>query len=275
MFTLITQKLNALINNKKLRYLLLSIVTVLALYVMTMSAETPTDLFYLIGFVLLFAVGSVLVAQFTSLISTSYVLFMVLPVHLVIGFMTSFYFFPNLSVLIKMIAFILAGIIIYVLFLINNVFLVVEEKGTLIPLYNAAISWVQMIIVIIAIPYFSGIFKVPSNYISQNVFVMVSSFMFYFYMIWAVTFDPDIKKTSVSERTILATLLSFITFCCGMAVSFVPTESFLRALFLVSVVLFSLAYIQAHYKNRLNTRMIMEYGFISLIFFLILLAFNP
>lgn len=268
------KKLKAFIYNKKTRYLMLSVITVFVLYGMSYSIETGSDLFYLVGFVLLFAVGSVLVAQFTNLVSTSYVLFMVLPVHLIIGFITSFYFFPNLSIFIKAIAFLAAGVITYVLFLVNNVFLVVEEKGSLIPLYNVAISWVQMIIVIIAIPYFSGLFKVPGNYISQNVFVMVSSFMFYFYMIWAMSFDPDVRDTSVTERTVLSTLLAFITFCFAMGVSFIPSESFLRALFVVSVVLFSLAYIQALYKNRLNIRMMLEYGVISLIFFAILITFH-
>lgn len=88
-------------------------------------------------------------------------------------------------------------------------------------------------------------------------------------------FDPDIKKTDIKEKIVIIIYFAFITYITGLAVSFIPTETFLKAMFIAAVNMFSIAYIYAHYKNRITTRLLLEYGVICLIFFLLLLIFRP
>ncbi|MCA9750432.1 MAG: hypothetical protein KC414_15080, partial [Romboutsia sp.] len=165
--------------------------------------------------------------------------------------------------------------LLYVIFLVNNIFLVVLEEGSLIPLYSAAITWVQIIIIIISIPYISGIYKIPQNFLVQNIIVFASTLIFNFYLIWAVYLDPDIRSTGVEERTSLSLMLSFLVFTFGVATSFFPSESFLRALFISTIVMFNLGYTYAHYKNRINNRLVYEYLLICTIFFTFLIIFTP
>lgn len=206
----------------------------------------------------------------------SYLLFShLLPAHLIIGFVLSVYYFPNLALPILLLGYLAFGVLNYIVFLVNNIFLVIKEKGSLIPLYSVAITWVQILIIVIAIPFYSGVYKLPLNILVQGLLVLVSSSLFYAYTIWGMMFDPDIKKTDIKEKIVIIIYFAFITYITGLAVSFIPTETFLKAMFIVMVNMFSIAYIYAHYKNRITTRLLLEYGVICLIFFLLLLIFRP
>lgn len=73
----------------------------------------------------------------------------------------------------------------------------------------------------------------------------------------------------------VSALVSFLVFSLGVAVSFIPTESFLRALLSACALMFGLSYVNLHYKNRLNRSIIVEYSFIFVIFLLLVLIFKP
>jgi hypothetical protein len=90
-----------------------------------------------------------------------------------------------------------------------------------------------------------------------------------------MSYDTDVKKTVFKEKLVVSSLFSFLVFVMGIGVSFFPVESFLRSLFVSSILLFGLSYIYAHYKNRLNPRIIFDYLVIALIFFIILIVFKP
>jgi hypothetical protein len=261
--------------DKKIRYGIVSIVLVVVLFFASNSVPTEEVLFLIVTGLVLFSLVVLLLSQLVFKKSSSDIFLVILLVHLVVGFLISLFYFPNLGPLVMAVAFIGVGLLTYTVLLVNNVFVVTEEREGLIPLYNAALTWAQVLIVVISIAYFTGIFKIPSAQPVQNLSVLVSTFLFCSYMLWAMSFDPDAKKTSYSEKISLSTLLSFITFLAALSVSYIPTESFLRGLFISSIVMFDLAYIVAHYKNRIRKRMFIEYGTISLIFFIILLIFRP
>lgn len=263
------------IDKKKIRYGASSIVLTAVLFFASNSIPNEETLFLIVTGLVLFSLVGLLLSQLVFKKSSSDIFLVVLIVHLIVGFLVSLFYFPNLGPLVMAIAFVGVGLLTYTVLLVNNVFLVTEERESLIPLYNAALTWAQVLIVVISIAYFTGIFKIPSPQLIQNLSVLVSTFLFCSYMVWAMSFDPDAKKTSYTEKISLSTLLSFFTFLAALSVSYIPTESFLRGLFVSSIVMFDLAYVVAHYRNRVRKRMFIEYGMISLIFFIILLVFRP
>ncbi len=262
--------------DKKVRYIGSASLLVLLVFGLATQIKTEQVLFLVVlGFVFTALVG-LLAAEFLIKSKTSsYAFLLILLVHLIIGVLISYYYFPNLGPLFRAIAFVGTGILYYILFIVNNVFLVTEERGSPIPLYSAAIAWAQILIIMISIPYFSGVYKIPTNFLVQNGLVSISTFLLCFYMIWAVSFDPDIKRTSLGEKFAIASLLSFLVFLAGLSVSFVPSESFLRALFISALLMAALAFIVAHYKNKITRRLLFEYGVINGIFFMLLLLFKP
>lgn len=268
-------KLQFFANDKKIRYLILSIILTLLVYFLSIFIADESSLFYLAIFILLLGLIGLVISSYSTFFSRSLIYSMILPGHLIVGFLFMFFYFPTLGPIIELIAFFSLATLFYIIFLVNNVFLVVEEKGSVIPLYDAAVTWVQILIIVVSIPYISGVYKIPIDLLVQNTIMSFSILLFCFYMIWVMSLDSDVKRTGKSEKVFLAWFLTFITFSAGVSVSLIPTESFLRALFIASLLMFDLAYIFAHYKNKLNLRMILEYGVISLIFFIVLLIFRP
>lgn len=262
--------------NKKVKYIALSLLFVALLFFISGFITDESLLFYFVFGFIMFTLLGLLLTQFVVKLKTSYVIFLsILLIHLVVGIIASLFYFPNLGLIVKGAAYVAAGVLFYTILLVNNVFVVIEEKGSLIPLYSVAVTWAQVLVIIISIPYFSGIYKIPTNLIVQNILILISVFLFCFYMIWSVSYDPNIKKTSIYEKISIAGILSFVTLLASVSVSFISAESFLRALFVSSVLMFDLAYIIGHYKNRLKKRMFIEYGAIAALFFILLVVFRP
>ncbi len=261
--------------DKKTKYLLISAGLTVLLILSNVLIDSAIALYTIVFIFTVLMFSGLMYAQYIDRSKRGLVFSWLLPIHLAVGYYLTFYYFPNLGPLVKVLAYMSFGLISYVVLLVNNIFVVILEKGSLIPLYTAAVAWVQILIIIISIPYISGVYKIPVNFLVQNCIVLVSALMFNFYMIWVTFLDHDIKRTPLVERGYLAVLLSFLVFVFGLGVSFIPTESFLRALFVSTVIMFGLGYVQAHYKNRINLRLLLEYGIISLIFLFLLIFFRP
>jgi hypothetical protein len=197
-----------------------------------------------------------------------------LPIHLVGGALLTLIYFPNLGLPVKILFVAAVGIGFYIVSLVNNVFLVVEERREPIPLYRVAVTWVQIIIVIVAIPFFAGIFKMPYNLLIQNSVTALSSVLFSFYLIHMLLFDEEAKKVRGVEALLFSLFVGFCVFAAGVSVSFLPTETFLRALFVTSVLMFSLNYLYGYLKNSITKRLINESLLITFIFFLLLFVFQ-
>ncbi len=197
-----------------------------------------------------------------------------LPFHLVLGTVLSLKFFPNLGAPVKISALISVGIIAYAVSLVNNIFLVVQERAKVMPLYRVAVTWSQILLITIAIPYFSGIFKLPLNAFTQAAFAGFSAFIFCVYFLWTLEFDEEARKIAAGEKVINSLVVTFLVVSSSLVVSFIPTESFLRSLFIASVLMASLGYLQSHYKNTVTKKLLLEYSIITLLFLCLVLIFS-
>ena len=102
-----------------------------------------------------------------------------------------------------------------------------------------------------------------------------AAFLFSLYVVWSMKYESDAKKHGLGEAGYLSFIGSAYVLIANLSVSFIPTESFLRALFVASVLMFALNYIYAHFKNAINKRLVTEHTAISLFFLLLLLLFKP
>lgn len=198
-----------------------------------------------------------------------------LPLHLTAGAVFSIIYYPNLSFVFRIFSLAVISVLYYLIGLVNNIFLVVEDKRGTIPLYRVAVTWSQILLTIVAIPFFAGVFKLPLNSFTQNAVVAFSTFLFTIFLIWTTEQDSEVRNIRIRDRVLVSLLTSFFVFALGMSVSFIPTESFLRSLLISAVLMFGLSYVRSHYKNSIDRSLITEYGLIFIIFLLIVLIFRP
>jgi len=199
----------------------------------------------------------------------------ILPLSLTLGFVLSLIYFPNLSRIFKILSLFGFAFIFYLISLVNNVFLVVETRKETIPLYRVASTWSKILIVVVAIPMLAGIFKINVNSLFETLLAGLVALLFYIYLIWSLKYNHEIKKYRGGEMVGILALGVFFVMASNLAVSFFPTETFLRALYVSSIMIFGVSYIEGHLKNTINKRLISEHLIISIIFLILLFAFNP
>lgn len=284
-FTLISLYPTSMKNFKltqKHKYLLEAFFIVLSLFIFSYSSGNWKTLSFVVA-VLIAVLGSIWV-QFTSVLTLSgkfkkffretVLNVITLPAALTIGALLSLIYFPNLSIPTKALAILVAGFFMYIALLVGNILLVIYEKGEVIPLYRVAATWSQILVVVISIPLYAGIFKLPILPFIQCTFVGLSAAIFALYLTWSQDMDPEIPPIGRGEQLVTSLFVGFLVGSLGLSVSFLPTESFLRALLLSSGLMFSLGYIQAHYKNVVTKKLIFEYSLISILFLIFVLIFN-
>lgn len=199
----------------------------------------------------------------------------ILPLHLTAGVLLSINYFPNLGILVKVAGLLTLFIMFYGISLVNNIFLVVIDRQNMIPLYRAAVTWLTILLVVTAIPFFAGVYKLPVSPFIQFFFIAFATFLFTLYNIWVTQFDSDTKKIPFTESIYLCMLSVFLTGVGGLSVSFFPTEPFLRALYASTYLMFGLGLSHSHLKNKIDKILVYEYLGIIIIFFLILIIFKP
>ena len=263
--------------SKKLKYLLLSLLTAGLLVWFSFSSGLIRAILPIIT--ILIALLGTLFVQYTSfkvnvksIFFNTFINIIALPVILILGTVLTLIYFPNLSVVVRVVAIFGVGVLMYITQLVDNVFLVVYERGEAIPLYRVATTWSQILMVVLAIPFYAGIFKVPLNSITQSIVVATVAGLFTLFMVWIMLMDPEVTDPSREERLIESGMVFFAVFTVSIGTSFIPTESFLRSLLVSAVLMASLGYIQAHHKNKINKKLILEY-FLIIIVFLIFVLF--
>lgn len=258
---------------KKHKYIIQSLIASALIYYFTLNMQERG--LWVVGLVaVLIVVGSFVVhkpnAKFVNVLITS-----ILPLSLTVGMMLTLIFFPNLSLIFR--GFSIAGfaVLFYIISLVNNIFLVVETRQETIPLYRVASTWSKILIVTVSIPLLAGIYKLSLNSFYETALTGLAAALFYVYMIWFLRYTHETKSYKVGEILTVTAFGIFLTLISNLAVSFFPTETFLRALFVSSILIFGISYVEAHLKNIINKRLITEHLLISALFLFLLIIFTP
>lgn len=272
------------LNFKKLRFLLLSFTLVgLVFFIANRLAgvSEPVQVTTLFKFVVIISITTILSSSFVQYLSGGgkkittifYVGFS--PVLVILGCFLLFLYYPNLSIFLKLISGLFYTIVLYTMLLLNNVLLVVESREVSIPVYRVALSWVQIVLLSSVLAIFTGLLRLPVHSIVQAGLIIVVSFFCYSYLFWVYSNEKEVRSVKVYEGLVLCSAFGLLTGWSSFITLFFPAESFLRGIFISSVFLLGLGYIQSYLKNSLSRRNIREYLLICLMFFTILMLFKP
>jgi len=272
------------LNLKKLRFLFLSAILISTCYFLSLNylssdiALQQGQFAKSIAFIALISILSSLFVQYLGGgdKGLKMVFFTgITPFILTLGCFLFFVYFPNLSLVLKVLAGLFNFMLLYTLLLLNNVILVVESREVNIPVYRVAINWVQIVLLSVSLILFTSIFKTFFQPLIQVVLITVSSYVFYQYLIWVYSNDKDVRLLRSFESVILSLANTLLVGWGAGLVLFFAAESFLRGIFVASVFLLGLGYIQLYLKNALSKRGVWDYLLISVVFLIILVVFRP
>jgi len=259
--------------DRKQRFLINSVILGGLMYAFSFNViETNlVSLLIATGYLLL----SVFIVHYPNLTFKNLAISSILPLFLSYGAFLVLRYFPNLALTFRLLSIFGYAALYYVVSLVDNIFLVVNERKEIIPLYRVAVTWSHIMIITIAIPFYTGIFKLPINSLFQNIIIFLATCVFCLYIIWASRYDKGMKNLSIGEGTLLSLYSSFIVAGMSTAVSFFPTEAFMRALLVSSTLMFVMNYsITGYLKNEIYKKIIFEYLGIVLLFFFLTLVFD-
>jgi len=153
------------------------------------------------------------------------------------------------------------GIIIYVMFLVENVFLVAIGYKT-VPLYRAAYTVNLMVTLLVSFFVFDGLFSFKLPFWGNMLVVAGLSVLFFSYQYWAMAIElaDDGKEKGRWPYIIIPTVL--ITELVGI-LSFWPVGIFKGSVYLVAAIYIILGLMQAEIRDRLFKRVEMTYVYIG------------
>lgn len=260
--------MNKIKLDRKQKFLINSFILAVLMYALGFGI-IPINSIALVLF-LGYIVLSIFVVHYPNLSIKTVFISSILPLFLMSGAILILRYFPNITSVFKILMIIGFAGMYYITSLVDNIFLVVDERKEVIPLYRVAVTWSHIMIVVIAIPFFAGLFKVPLIAFWHNVIVFISSLIFCYYIIKASRHDKGMKDVGIGEGILISLYSAILVSGVSTAVSFIPTEAFIRALLVSSVLMFVLNYtISGYLKNEINKKIILEYLSLTLIFLLL------
>ena len=199
---------------------------------------------------------------------------MIVPASYIVASFLLLNFFPNLITLFKL-AFILISVFIYYFLLLSfNVFFVVEEKGSVIPLLRPARTTFLLIQIVAAFFFFTAIYKIiltepyaEITFIFQTAVVTFTVYLFSKSYWWSQNLEDEITSFVGNESLVIA----FLTCFASIALSFYPTESFFRSLGLSVAYYICINFFQSVVTHRFSNKSLLEYfiiGALALFFIL-------
>lgn len=267
------------LNKKRVKLLSISFLIALVLFVSKIVPRSG-EIFYVLFLAILSCVSLVWALELKfnlKLLKSTWLYMFILPVHIAIGAAISFFGFPNLSLIFRLILLLIIFFTYYVTLLVLNVFAVIIDRGKVIPLYRVAITWAQILSIVVSIPLFSGVFKISIHPFVHVSILALSSFSLVTFLLWALNMvgsDRAVKEGHFKlEAFGLAGLCTLWVVILAVAIMFLPFEALFRALFLSSVLLFGLGFAHNYTKHTLSKEIIIEHLTITLVFLILGLVF--
>jgi hypothetical protein len=184
----------------------------------------------------------------------------ILPVGFFVGFGLFSALLPQ-TVWFNLFTSVFFGLIAYVIFLVENVFLVSIGNRTPL-LYRAAYTVGSMISLLMVFFLFDSLFSFKFIYWLNAILVLVISAIVFMYLFYSVTIElPDDGK----EKSIKAYVLvpSLLMAQLGLVLSFWPVGIFKGSVYLVMVVYILSSLIQLDLRERLFKRSWLTFAWIS------------
>lgn len=192
-----------------------------------------------------------------------------LPVLLFVGSGLFLSLLPLNFLISLILATIFAGLI-YILFLVENVFLVAIGFRK-VPLYRAAYTVSLIILLLTSFLLFNGFFSYRLDYWWNVALVLLASILIFMYQFWAITIElPDDGKEK--NKLVYIGLPALIVAELGLAFSFWPVGIFKGSVYLVSFIYMISALLQADVRQRLFAPMVKAFAAILIAIVLAILS---
>lgn len=141
------------------------------------------------------------------------------------------------------------GLTIYVIFLVENVFLVAVGYKT-VPLYRAAYTVSLILALVSAFFLFDSLFSFRMNFAINFVVVFLVSIVWFMYQFFSITIElPDDGKSKNVKLNVL--IPSWLVAQLALGFSFWPVGIFKGSVYLVSVLYVITSLMQAEIRERL------------------------
>jgi len=251
--------------SKRLRYLISSVLSATGFYFFINLPYASHYYGLLVGIVLVafcfwFGLGIIFEPSFyTRLMSV------LMPVGFFVGFGLFVALLPQ-GFLMELLMSIIFGVVCYIIFLVENVFLVSIGNKTP-PLYRSAYTVGFMILLLMAFFLFDSLFSFRFIYWLNAILILIVSILIFTYLFYSVTIElsDDGKEKSVISYVLIP---SFLVSQLGLVLSFWPVGIFKGSVYLVSVVYIVSSLIQMDLRGRLFKKSWMTFFWISVAVFL-------
>ncbi|HHH14110.1 MAG TPA: hypothetical protein ENJ78_00185 [candidate division WWE3 bacterium] len=197
-----------------------------------------------------------------------------MPSLLVISSYLLLSFFPNLNTFFKFSFIVFTSLVLYFMLLSLNVFLVVEEKGSTIPLIRPARTTFLLLEIYTFFLFVTSLYKVllpdpltEATFLFQFTLVFLITYFFAQAYWWSQNLESDISSFVGNESLTVA----FFVLVIAISLSFFSTESFFRALSLVATYYVSINFIESVVTHKFIKSQYWEYFLITLLIILFLI----
>lgn len=237
--------------SKRFKYFISSLISALGFFIFVSLPYESRYFGLMVGIVLVvfcfwFGLGIIFEKSFYTRVMS-----VLLPTSFFVGFGLFVAFLPY-NIILTVILSVFFGIMLYVMFLVENVFLVAIGFKT-VPLYRAAYTVSLIILLLASFFMFDSLFSFRLSFWWNGWWTLVISTVIFLYQFWAIAIDlPDdgsskqIKAYVIVPSVLMAEL--------AMVLSFWPTGIFKGSVYLVSVIYLMSGLIQAEIRNRLFKR---------------------
>lgn len=247
--------------SKRFKYFISSLISALGFFVFISLPYESRYFGLMVGIVLvIFCVWFGLGIIFEKSVYTR-IMAILLPTSFFVGF-GLFGAFLNSSAFWTVILSLFFGLILYVIFLVENVFLVAIGFKT-VPLYRAAYTVSLIILLLASFFMFDSLFSYRLSFWINGLWSLLIGVVVFLYQFWAIAIelsDDGKNKKMVSYVIVPAVLLSEM----AIAFSFWPTGIFKGSVYLVAMIYMMSGLIQADIRDRLFKRIWLMYIWVAI-----------
>jgi len=155
----------------------------------------------------------------------------------------------------------LFGVVLYMMFLAENVFLVAIGFRT-VPLYRAAYTVSLILILLVSFFVFNSLFSFKLSFLGNVLVTMLLGLLIFAYQYWAVAIElPDDGQAKGKWPYILIPTLLLTEF--AGVLSFWPVGIFKGSIYLVAIIYVISALLQAEIRDRLFRGVVLTYSYIG------------
>ena len=185
----------------------------------------------------------------------------VLPISFFVGYGLFVAIIPY-NIILGIILSVFFGIIIYAIFLVENVFMFAVGYKT-VPLYRAAYTVGSMIMLLTAFFLFDSLYSFSLSFWLNMVFVYIISVLIFMYHFFSITIElpDDGKKMDIKSYILIPSLLMSEL---ALVLSFWPVGIFKGSIYLTAIIYVIAGLIQSEIRGRLFKKVWLNFTWIGM-----------